>query len=225
MKRKLLSVLVAMGFFLSLQVPLMTWARSRHDDRPYRVTVPDGITIRASLETTLSTKTARPGDRFTATVRDPVYVEGREVIPYGATIEGRVAEVKRPGHIHHVGKLDISYERIDLPNGDREPLVASTAGTESRSGKRAKINDEGEIAGPSSTKRKAAEVAGAGGIGAAIGAIAGGAKGTAIGGGTGALIGLADAMRRRGRDLELPAGTLLVIRLDRPLRVNAPERR
>jgi hypothetical protein len=205
----------------------LTLAQSDHDrdhdrDRDRRM-VREGTTLRASLETTLSTKTARPGDRFTATLREPIYIDGREVIPYGSRIEGRVSEVQRPGRIHGVGMLNIAYERIVLPNGDDEPLIASTRGTESQG--KTKVDREGTIEGPSSRKQDVEETAAAGGIGAGIGAIAGGGKGTAIGGGAGAIIGLADSMRRRGKDLELPAGTTLLIQLDRPLTVRSEEHR
>ena len=57
--------------------------------------------------------------------------------------------------------------------------------------------------------------------GAGIGAIAGGGKGAAIGAGVGGLIGLADSMRRKGKEVEIPAGTRQVIRLERPLSVNS----
>lgn len=190
-------------------------AQPRSEDNAATVTVQEGTTLRVTLDSTLSTRSARPGDRFTAMVREPIYVNNKEAIPYGTKIEGRVSQVERPGHVHGVGKLDIAFERILLPNGYSETIVASTAGAEST--EKTKVAKEGTISGPSSRKRDAAEIAAGGGIGAGIGAIAGGAKGTAIGGGVGALIGLADTMRRRGKDLELPAGTTLVIRLDRPL--------
>lgn len=218
MKRKLL--LIA---FMLISTALISTnaglAQSRNSDSASAVTVQEGTVLHVSLDTSLSTRTAREGDRFTAVLREPVYVNGREALPYGTHIEGRVSKVERPGRVHGVGKLDIAFERILLSNGYSEPLVASMAGAETT--EKTKVGKEGTISGPSSRKRDTAEVAAAGGIGAGIGAIAGGGKGTAIGGGAGALIGLADTLRRRGKDLELPAGTTLVIRLDRPLTLQA----
>ena len=80
---------------------------------------------------------------------------------------------------------------------------------------------EGTIKGESSRKRDAAEVGGGAAAGAGIGAIAGGGKGAAIGAGVGEVIGLADSMRRKGKEIEIPAGTRQVIRLERPLSVNS----
>lgn len=197
-------------------------AQGRSEDNTSTVTVQEGTALRVTLDSTLSTRSARPGDRFTAMVREPIYVNGKEAIPYGSRIDGRISQAERPGRVHGVGKLDIAFERIQLPNGYSETLVASTSGTETTD--KTKVGKEGTISGPSSRKRDAAEIAAGGGIGAGIGAIAGGGKGTAIGGGVGALVGLADSMRRRGKDLELPAGTTLVIRLDRPLNLQVPSK-
>lgn len=214
MARKFFLVLVCALFAFGLSISA-TAAPPRNDDNSNTVTVQEGTTLRVSLDSTLSTRSARPGDQFTATLREPIYVNGKEAIPYGTRIEGRVSQVERPGRVHGVGKLDIAFERISLPNGYSETIVASAVGTEGASG--TKVGKEGTVSGPSSRKRDVEETAAGGGIGAGIGAIAGGAKGTAIGAGVGVIIGLADSMRRRGKDLELAAGTTLIMRLDRPL--------
>jgi hypothetical protein len=213
MKRNLLLTLFA-AFFAVTVLSTMVMAQPKTDDQS-AVTVQEGTTMRITLDSTLSTKSARPGDRFSAMVREPIYVNGKEAIPYGTRIDGRVSQVEKPGRVHGVGKLDIAFERIQLPSGYSETIVASTTGAETSD--KTNVGKEGTIAGPTSRKRDAEEIGAGGGIGAGIGAIAGGAKGTAIGAGAGALIGLADSMRRKGKDLELPAGTTLVIRLDRPL--------
>lgn len=222
MKKRLALTCFTLVFMVGSSA-VVAFAQPRPVENSATVTVQEGTNLRVALDTTLSTKSARVGDRFSGTLREPIYVNGKEAIPYGSRIDGRVSEVQRPGHTHGVGKLDIVFEKIQLPNGYTETIVASMAGAETSD--KTKVDKEGTISGPSSRKRDAAEVAGAGGVGAGIGAIAGGAKGTAIGGGVGAIVGLADSMRRRGKDLELPAGTSLVIRLDRPLTLQVPANR
>ncbi len=61
--------------------------------------VPNGTRIQVRLEATLNSKTSRQGDRFTAKVIESVLVHGKEVIPKGTTVEGRVAEVKNAGRL------------------------------------------------------------------------------------------------------------------------------
>jgi hypothetical protein len=183
-------------------------------------TIPDGTRIQARLETTLSSRTNRQGDRFTAKVVEAIMVNGKEVIPAGTTLEGRVAELKNAGRVKGRSEMNLSYERLIFPNGVSETIVASQAELDETQ-KEEVERKEGTIKGESSRKRDAAEVAGGAAVGAGIGAIAGGAKGTAIGAGVGGLIGLADSMRRKGKEVEIPAGTRFIIRLDRPLMITS----
>src|SRR5262245_12568338 len=183
-------------------------------------TIPDGTLVLARLETTLNSRTNRQGDRFTAKVTESIRVAGKEVIPVGTTIEGRVAEVKTAGRVKGRSEMNLSYERLIFPNGVSETIVASLADLDETQ-KEEVDRKEGTIKGESSRKRDAAEVAGGAAAGAGIGAIAGGGKGSAIGAGVGGLIGLADSMRRKGKEIEIPAGTRQVIRLERPLSVTS----
>ena len=183
-------------------------------------TVPDGTRVQVRLETTLNSKTHRTGDRFTAKVVEAIMVNGKEVIPAGTTVEGRVAEVKTAGRVKGRSEMNLSYERLIFPNGVSETIVASLADLDETQ-KEEVDRKEGTIKGESSRKRDAAEVGGGAAAGAGIGAIAGGGKGAAIGAGVGGLIGLADSMRRKGKEIEIPAGTRQVIRLERPLSVNS----
>ena len=183
-------------------------------------TIPDGTRIQARLETTLSSKSNRQGDRFTAKVTEPVVVAGKEVIPSNSIVEGRIASVKSAGRVKGRSEMNLSYERLIFPNGVSETIVASQADLDDKE-KEEVDRKEGTIKGESSRKRDAAEVGAGTGIGAGIGAIAGGGKGAAIGAGAGALIGLADSMRRKGKEIEIPAGSRLVLRLDRALAITS----
>lgn len=58
-------------------------------------------------------------------------------------------------------------------------------------------------------------------VGAIIGAITGGGKGAAIGGGVGAAAGAGTQVLTRGRQVVVPAESLVTFRLDQPLRVSA----
>ena len=180
--------------------------------------VPEGTRIQVRLESTLNSKTNRHGDRFTVKVIESVQVRGKEVIPVGSTVEGRVAEVRQAGRIKGRAQVHLSYERLIFPNGVSETIIASQAELDDTQ-KEEMDRREGTILGESTRKRSGAEIGAGAAIGAGIGAIAGGRKGAAIGAGTGGLIGLVDVLRRGGKEIEIPAGTIMVIRLDRPLTV------
>jgi hypothetical protein len=180
--------------------------------------VPEGTRIQVRLESTLNSKANRQGDRFTAKVIESVQVRGKEVIPAGTTVEGRVAEVRQAGRIKGRAEVHLSYERLIFPNGVSETIIASQAELDDTQ-KEEMDRREGTILGESNRRSRAAEIGAGAAIGAGIGAIAGGRKGAAIGAGAGGLIGLVDVLRRGGKEIEIPAGTLMVIRLDRPLTV------
>lgn len=183
-------------------------------------TIPDGTRIQARLETLISSKTNRQGDRFTAKVSESVLINGKEVIPQETIIEGRVAEIKPAGKARSHAEMNLSYERLIFPNGVSETIVAVQA--ELDDDQKAEIDrKEGTIKGESTTKRDAAEIGGGAAAGAGVGAIAGGGKGAAVGAGIGGVVGLVDSMRRKGKDIEFPAGMRLVIRLERPLIVSS----
>ncbi len=79
-----------------------------------------GTEIHAALDTPLSSKTAKPGDRFTATVSDPVRANnGAVVIPTGARVEGEVAEAedeKTLTALKDKPKLSLRFRDVVLPN-------------------------------------------------------------------------------------------------------------
>ena len=180
--------------------------------------VPEGTRIQVRLESTLNSRTSRQGDRFTVRVVESVQVRGKEAIPVGTTVEGRVGEVRQAGRIKGRAEVNLSYERLIFPNGVSETIIASQAELDDTQ-EEDMDRREGTVLGPSTRKRNAAEIGAGAAIGAGIGAIAGGRKGAVIGAGAGGLIGLVDVLRRGGKEIEIPAGTLMVIRLDRPLTI------
>lgn len=178
--------------------------------------VPHGTRIRARLETTLNSRSHRQGDRFTVKVAESILVGGVEAIPTGSIIEGRVSRVKRAGRVQGRAEMNLSYDRVVFPGGIDEAIVASQADLDHED----RIDrSEGTIKGASSRKRDAARIgiaaAGGAGIGLAYGGGGGGVLGAAIGG----LVGLVDRMWQRGKPVRIPAGTLMIIRLDRPLQI------
>jgi hypothetical protein len=79
-------------------------------------------------------------------------------------------------------------------------------------GENTEVDSEGGVKGRDSTKDDAAKVGAASGIGAIIGAIAGGGKGAAIGAIIGGGAGTAGVMTQRGKDIRLERGQQLKIR-------------
>lgn len=88
-----------------------------------------GTTIRASLDTPLSTKTSRVGDRFTATVTAPVAdSNGNLIVPIGSKLNGQITEPtdeKLASAIKGMGHLNLRFTNLQLPSGTDIPINAT----------------------------------------------------------------------------------------------------
>ncbi len=175
--------------------------------------IPAGQILHCRLTATLSTGIDKTGDPFTATVSEPLSVEGQSVIPAGSILQGRITELDRPGHLKGVGQMLLSVESIRLPSGAAIPVSATLVGEHGAHGAKV-VNEEGTIEGPNSRLRTLAVIGGGTAAGGLVGAIFHATPwGLAVGGAAG----LVDRAMHRGKDLNLPAGTGLDFELTRNL--------
>jgi hypothetical protein len=154
------------------------------------------------LDETVGSKISRPGQTFTATVRQPVEVDGRVAIPKGARATGLVKDAKPAGRFKGGAQLELTLTSIEVHGKNYD--VQTTAPTETSKGK---------------GKRTAAMVGGGAGGGALIGGLAGGGKGAIIGGLIGAAAGTGGAGLTGNRDITLPAETPITFKLVEPLEI------
>lgn len=165
----------------------------------------------------ISSKTSRVGDKFTTTVVDPVYQNGREVVPAGTTVVGRVTSVKPAGRKSSAGSIGVSFVALKFPDGQRVPIDGSL--TEVASKNSGKLDEEGRLKGGSSKKRNIFFIGGGAAGGALIGAIAGGGKGAGIGAAIGAGTGVAGALLTKGKEAEVKRGTEIGMVLNQAVRL------
>src|SRR6478609_10957678 len=131
---------------------------------PQIVTIPVGTVITVRLGETLSSKDSSAGQGFSATVAEPVVVDGKTVIEKGASARGSVVDAKAMGHFKGGALLEVKLDSVTIDGKD----TAVQTGMVARS-----IKGKG--------KRSAGFIGGGAGAGALIGALAGGGKGAAIG--------------------------------------------
>ena len=102
---------------------------------------PVNTEVHAVLDTPLSTRTSNPGDRFTATVTDPVRgSNGSVIVPAGARLEGEVAHYDQLNAIPALRgrtKLSLRFRDIVLPTGQAVPLAATLISVNTTNGKSA----------------------------------------------------------------------------------------
>src|SRR5216683_1964977 len=164
--------------------------------------VPAETVIAVVLDERVGSKISTPGQNFSATVREPVEVDGRLAIPKGARATGIVKDAKPAGRFKGGASLELTLVSIEV-NGTNYD-VHTTSPTEASKGK---------------GKRTAAMVGGGAGGGALIGGLAGGGKGAIIGGLIGAAAGTGGAGLTGNRDITLPAETPLTFRLVESLEI------
>jgi hypothetical protein len=160
--------------------------------------IPVGTEFDVRLANTLSSKTAQVEDRFEATTMVDLRDErGRVLVPSGSTMRGVVSSVNKATRTDRKGSLTVAFDRVTV--GSRSYPIRAT------------VTQALESEGIMGEKEKIGIGAGAGAI---LGAILGGAKGALAGiliGGGGTIA------ATEGKDVELPAGTVLRTRLDSPL--------
>lgn len=164
-------------------------------------TVPAGTEFQVRLDTDLSSRTARAEDRFEATVIRHVYQDNRVVIPAGTRVRGTVRRASPAQRPARGGELELAFESLLFEDGTRVDVRSEVV----------RLDEDLDVR--SDTGQRA-------GIGAALGTLLGGV----IGGKKGAIIGLVvggagGAISSRGDEVELPAGTILTLRLERAANV------
>ena len=161
--------------------------------------VPSGTELDVRLQNSLNSGTAQVEDRFEGTTLVDLNVNGRVLIPAGSVMRGVVTSVEPGTRTNRTAKMTVSFDQVTV-NGRAYPMRATV--TEAIKGDGIK----GELP-------RAGAGAAVGGI---IGAVLGGAKGALLG----VLIGGGGTIAAtEGKEVELPQGTVLRVRVDAPLTI------
>lgn len=166
------------------------------------ITIPVGTVITVRLNETLSSKSSTAGQGFTATVAEPVTVEGKTVIASGAAARGTVVDAKSMGHFKGGALLEVRLNSVTI-DGKETPIQTSMV-ARSLKGK---------------GKRTAEFIGGGAGAGALIGALAGGGKGAAIGAAAGAGAGTAGSAFTGNKEIVLASESALSFKLKQAIEV------
>jgi hypothetical protein len=182
-----------------------------------QLTVPAGTELDATLQDSLSSKTAKTGDTFTATLVQPVRASNGEVaLPAGTVVNGEITESEQGKTLPMVrgkGRLSFRFRDITLPNHRSFPIEATLLSVHGKN-----ANEEGEVTSSTGGKTVAKDV----GIGAGLGTVAGLIFGSALKGlAIGAIAGGGYVLATQGKDVEIPAQAGMKLRLDQSLSIPA----
>ncbi len=157
------------------------------------INVRAGTHLLVRLSDNLNSGEDGTGGRFTAILETNLTVDGRLVAPKGSTVYGRLASTQRGGRTFGRGRLELELTDIVI-SGERYPIITSDYEVQGRS--------QGTV-----TKTLG---------GAVLGALIDGSDGAK----TGAAAGLGLSLLTRGKQVSIPAGTLIDFRLQQPLTVH-----
>jgi hypothetical protein len=176
---------------------------------PGTIAIPAGKVIFVRLNEPLSSDHNHPGDGFTATLDQPIVVNGWVVARRGETVVGAVTSAKKAGRVKGVSELGLELSEITVVDGQQLPLTTElwngSAGT--------------------SHGADAATIVGTTGVGTIIGAAANGGEGAGIGAGAGAAAGIAAVLLTRGKPTVLGPETRLSFRIKEPVVISTENSR
>lgn len=182
------------------------------------ISLPTRTVLNVKLETAITTSASKSGDPFSARLTQPVMLDGKTVLPVGASVQGRVTMVSEPRRISGKPTIGMFPESVVLPSGEHYVLNATLVDTSVRNG--TDVNNEGQFKGKGYDNQDLVIMGAGTGASMLAGGLIGGGKGVLIGATIGATATVARWLGKRN-SAELPAGTQLVMELSRPLEMTA----
>lgn len=179
------------------------------------ISVPTGAVVKVTMDTDLSSATARRGDPFSATVVSQN--AGDSEFPVGSKLEGVISDAQSKNG-DNPGVLDLDFRAVTLPGGSHYPLRGSLISLDNQS---VDTSNPGRItakAGSSNSKDKLKVI----GIGAGAGFLLGkllkkNSILTAVLGAAGGYLYDSKKGGNKTKEAEVTAGTQLAVRLDGPV--------
>jgi hypothetical protein len=169
---------------------------------PANVTIPAGTHITVRTIDAIDSTQNRVGDRFEASLEEPVRVDGNEIVSREAGVYGRLVESKESGTFTGRSQLRLELTAL-VVNGHTVPIMTG----------------EYELTGKSRGASTAKRTVGGAAVGSIIGALAGGGEGAAIGAGVGAGAGAGSETITKGDQVRVPSETLIEFTLQQDVSI------
>jgi hypothetical protein len=185
--------------------PAQQQAPARPAQSPTQLTIPAGTWVTIRVNEPLSSDHSQQGDAFTATLAQPLVVNGLVVARRGQMVTGMVSEAKKAGRASGVSRLGLQLTEVGLADGRQVQVRTSLL----------------ERRGDTSYGRDAAAIGTTVGAGAAIGAAVNGGVGAGVGAAAGVVASTIGVLLTRGRATEVYPETPITFRLDAPVTVDA----
>jgi len=184
-------------------------------DENSNIALPAGTELQVRLTSALSTKTSDSGDPWEGRVIEPIFAQGREVVPANSRVDGHITYLKPAGRATGAGEMRIVADTISTPAEGTFTIVASLQDAEGRNGSKLK-DAEGTMQGPGKDAKDAAKEAGIGAaVGAGVGVMTAGGTGALYGAGIGVVAAAIHVLAKKHKGVVLPPGTEMTFVLSR----------
>ncbi len=212
---------VALCLLLAPVVPLEAQSRAQTNQ------LLQGTQLRLVLLNGLSTTVAKDGDPFTASVAEPVYLGSQLVLPAGARVSGQVGTIIRPRRFsifRGQAAMNLVFKSIEIDHHEIPAQMSILAildpgsATTGKNRKDVKVEEGQYVEAKQDIKKDVMLV----GLGTAGGSVVGAVFSHVLRGfwigmvGSGVYI-----MAKKGKEVELPAQTALLVRMDSTVSVPA----
>jgi hypothetical protein len=178
----------------------------QYPQRPYvpqkggdAVVVPSGSILRVRINQGMNSKNTAPGTTFDGVVLSNVFAGDAIAIPRGASFQGTVVAAHSAGELKGKGELKLQLTSVTF-GGKTYPVAT----------------DFWWHQGVDKTANTVGNTVGLAGVGALIGAVAGGGVGAAVGAGVGGVAGLGVSSASGRGEAALPSEAIVTFHLTQP---------
>jgi hypothetical protein len=216
--------IVVIATLISTACPLV--ASSSDAAQPgYEVTVVAETRGSLTLQSELNSKLNETGDTVTASLIEPIYAEGRLVLPKGTEFRGQITGIEQAKRLQRTGNISIRFDRVVMPWGEEPVSVQVTAIDDWNENEKVRSNGNGKMKAGRQGDRTLRNSGRGGTIGAGvslIGLLFGGAAGaggrTLSGlGGAGIAVGaISGLLLTKGKEVRSSPGAVLRFKFTKP---------
>lgn len=172
-----------------------------------KITIPAESSLEVLLDGSLSSDKSVAGDKFEASLAEPLVVDGTTLLQKGAKVHGRVVSAEGSGRVKGLASLALVLTDV-TQDGKTTPITTKTWAVEAEGTK----------------KKDGVIVGGAAAVGTAVGALFGGKKGALTGAAVGAGAGTGTVLATKGKEVELGPEARLKFTLEKSVEL-APARK
>lgn len=175
-------------------------------------TIPNGTTMQVRLNQPMSSTTSRLGETVIGTVDHDILANHAVIVPAGSEVHGQITNIMPSRRMGRHGEITMRFYEIKTAAGTTIPIQGFVV-TNDKTGRLKGDSYKMDVA------KGVGTAAGGTAIGAVTGTAVGGVLGVAgtgavMGTGIGAAAGIGYALARKGKDVLIPGGTRLSVKVD-----------